>query len=164
MEANLFVPIIVAIVSGVVTGWAGSWFYSYRTKAELKKEFLSSFIERKWDTYEDFSNVIKNMMMDTKNGALDQNLDDHIQDLLDFTGDLWIRGSDDVVKAVADWKRMGQRIEENPEIQEEDPLSIIESLIEIIISMRKDLGYDSEKVDKKDLMQTFINDVDQFYD
>ena len=58
----IWLQIVMPIVLSVVAIWATSRFYHYKMEAELEKEFKSSFIERKWETYTDFAELVEKLI------------------------------------------------------------------------------------------------------
>jgi len=64
-------------------------------------------------------------------------------------------GSDDVVQAVSEWFIFSRQ-----DHSETDPEGLIK-LMDIIVMMRKDLGYSTSQIGPVDLLRTFINDLDE---
>lgn len=125
-------------------------------QADLQKEFTSRFNERKWETYEHFADIIRRLMESVSNQRLKKEQSKIIQELYGFTGNLWIIGGDHVIRAFNDWRKAGSN--ENTDSSEKMQLLIL--LMQIVIEMRKDLGYESSVVQPEDLLRTFINDFD----
>jgi hypothetical protein len=172
-----FVPeaLAVSIITIVLTAIAGYIFAIPRIKrqleanlqqesekirqqfqADLQKEFSSRFNERKWETYEHFANIIRRLMENVSNKHLKQNQSKIIQELYGFTGNLWIIGGDNVIRAFNDWRRSAPS--EDADIGQKMQMLIL--LMQIVIEMRKDLGYESSAILPEDLLRTFINDFD----
>ncbi len=126
-------------------------------QADLQKEFSSRFNERKWETYEHFSDIIRRLMEGVSNPRLKKDQAKIIQELYGFTGKLWIIGGDNVIKAFNDWRKTG--VTEGSDSSQKIQILIL--LMQIVIEMRKDLGYESSAVSSEDLLRTFINDFDQ---
>lgn len=129
-----------------------------RLEADLEKEYQSKFNERKWEVYVDFANIIRDMIVNIKAPENKQKQEQKklLRKLYDFVGDLWIVGSDDVVLAYNAW-RSSSSLENDERTQEEKP-QVLTDLMQIIIEMRRDLGYESSKIEPADLLKTFIND------
>ena len=95
--------------------------------------------------------MVKDMIASTLDSRLQQDHRKHTATLLAFTSELWLAGSDDVVRAVKAWK------------QTKDPAESMMKVIGILIVMRKDLGYTETEIDPRDLLGTFVNDLDSVF-
>lgn len=172
-----FIPeaLAVSVITIVITAIAGYIFAIPRIKrqleanlhqesekikqqfqADLQKEFSSRFNERKWETYEHFADIIRRLMESVGNPRLKQKQPKIVQELYGFTGNLWIIGGDNVIRAFNDWRKSAPNEDANAGQQ----MEMLILLMQIVIEMRKDLGYESSAILPEDLLRTFINDFD----
>ena len=144
--------ILTGVVVALATAFFTSRFYVHQAKTDLRHEYQRRFNEKKWETYTGFAATLKSVVVSTKAGRLDRDQHKQIARLLDFVSELWLVGSDDVVAAVLAWRQTAAS--ENPGA---------ESLLllgDILIAMRRDLGDTTTKIEARQILATFINDVD----
>jgi hypothetical protein len=154
---NVILPLIVSIVGAFTASYFSYRYYRPRLRADLQKEFESRFNQRKWEIYQEFANILYEVLDKSATKRFESELPKVIKKLRKFLSQLWIIGSDDVVEAVSDWF-----IYSNREKQSEDsPVEGLEKLMTIIIEMRKDLGYSSSQIGPRDLLRTFITDLEE---
>ena len=149
---------IASIILAFATAFFSSRFYSQQARADLKKEFESRFNERKWTTYTGFADTVRDVLEASKKGNVQKKLPDFAKKLMSFTSSLWLVGSDEVVKAYIDWQ-MYYRQFDDAESAREQPFEGLLNLTNILIEMRKDLGYENSNIGSVDLLKTFITDV-----
>ena len=175
----LLLPSIIALFGVIVTAMLGfrrvriqlkeelhneGEIIRQRLQADLEKEYQSRFNERKWEVYADFAKIIRDMISTLKESESKQKQEQKksLRKLHDFVGDLWIVGSDDVVLAYNAWRATSSFDEDRR--TEEQNSQVLMDLMQIIIEMRRDLGYSSSKIEPPDLLKTFINDLpEQMY-
>jgi hypothetical protein len=152
--------IALTLVTGVVVALATSFFtsrfYVHQATTDLRNEYHRRFNEKKWEAYTRFAATVRDVVSGTKDGKLQREMPKVIGRLHDFISDLWLVGSDDVVKAVLKRRRFSQDTPNHPAGGAEALLS----LADIMIAMRKDLGDTTTKIEARDILATFINDVD----
>jgi hypothetical protein len=124
-------------------------------KADLQKEYDTRFNERRWETYLHFSKIIRKMMEATKAKKLEEIMPEIVADLYQFSGELLLVGSNDVVKSFNKW-----RANSEPSNKEQQ-LEMMRSMMGILIEMRKDLGY-SARISPDEFLRIFINDFDKY--
>ncbi len=149
---NTLLTVLTGVIVALATAFFTSRFYVLQAKTDLRHEYQRRFNEKKWDTYTGFAATLKSVLVSTKAGRLDRDQPKQIGRLLDFVSELWLVGSDDVVAAVLAWRQTAAG----------DTLGG-ESLLrlgDILIAMRRDLGDTNTKIEARDLLATFINDVD----
>jgi hypothetical protein len=150
---------LFSILVAIITAYASSTFYVRNVKADLRKEYESRFNERKWETYTEFAGMVSRVLEDTKNKKTVETKR-YTAELFRFTGSLWIVGSDKVIEAFIDWKQHTSKVSAG-EIEDKNFASLLK-LAQIIIEMRRDLGYTSDRATAKDLLATFINDIEKY--
>ena len=149
---QIFTGVIVALATAFFT----SRFYVHQATTDLRNEYQKRFNEEKWQTYTGFSDTVRDILKSTKDRKLQEQLPATIDKLYDFTSDLWLIGSDDVVQSFIRWRSIGMKAEE-------DPNAGVEALIclaDILIEMRKDLGDIETEITARDILATFISDID----
>jgi hypothetical protein len=151
MTATILAPILLALATAFFT----ARFYFYQATADLKSEYQRRFNERKWETYTAFAKTVKGVFTSTRAGRVDRDLPKHIAQLEEFVSDLWLVGSDDVVRRVLKWRHTSQAASPGKE-------SLLD-LAEILIAMRRDLGDTSTKIEGRDLLALFVNDIDTVF-
>lgn len=159
MGEELLAALFISILAAFATSYFAYRFYGPKVRADLQKEFESRFNERKWEAYTKFSGIMYQIFEGSKTGRLDRQMPKYHRQLREFLSHLWLVGSDEVVEAFNEWLRYGRR-----EGQEEDSTTGegLVKLISIMIEMRKDLGYKSSQISPKDLLATFITDIDEY--
>lgn len=130
-----------------------------RLEADLEREYQSRFNERKWEVYVNFSNILRDMLKSIRESPKKQAQQQAklLKDLQDFVGDLWMIGNDDVVEAFNTWRNT--TFEEHVNDTQDKKLQVLIDMMKIVIEMRKDLGYESSRIEPADLLKTFINDL-----
>ena len=158
---NFILTLLPSILVALLTAFFSARFYSHKAKADLQKELESRFNERKWEIYTKFSNTLRKIKDGVQGKNFDRKLPQYTRELSDFTSSLWLIGSDDVVIAFNDWQSSNREVA-NKENTAPDKSTLIK-LMNILIAMRKDLGNKSTKVSPKDLLATFVLDVDEIF-
>ena len=157
---DAFATIVVGVLLAVATAFFTSRFYVHQAKADLKKELEQKFNERRWQGYTDFSNTVLEVIQATQDERLGRQSPKIVRRMQEFIRRLWLIGSDKVVQAVLDWRRTSQ------ETDEFGPTSAdgLVALANILIAMRHDLGDTDTKLTARDILATFINDIDKYVD
>lgn len=159
-SVSISTDLAIALVGGVIVAWATAFFtsryYANQAKADLQKEFESRFNERKWETYTGFTDTVRRLFESSKADRLSNEEPELIHELYQFTGKLWLVGSDEVVRAFVEF----QRYNCTPESQGRKAIEVLGRLASVWIEMRKDLGYKSSSIEPKDLLGTFVTDIE----
>ncbi len=119
-------------------------------------EYQKRFNERKWKAYMGFADTVRGVLEHMQAETLDEEMPSLTKRLFDFMGQLWIVGSDEVVDAVVRWRKVGQEHEAGSA----DP-AVLVTLSDILIAMRRDLGNEETSLTARDLLSTFISDIDR---
>jgi hypothetical protein len=149
MEAA--VTILTGVLVALATAFFTSRFYVHQATTDLRHEYQRRFNEKKWNVYTGFASTVRDVLVSTKAGRLDRDQPKQIARLYDFISELWLVGSDNVVRAVLIWR------------QTSDPKDVLVKLADILIEMRKDLGDTGTKIEPRDLLGTFVNDIDSVF-
>ncbi|MDL5055392.1 hypothetical protein QQ056_17825 [Oscillatoria laete-virens NRMC-F 0139] len=130
---------------GVIT-LALSNYFTTKREIELKLR------EDKTKVYSSFIKGWFNVLLNKDNvNYLD--IQDFKQFIADFTGDLILWGSDEVIKEYSNFRELAINLEPNPNIQ-------ILQFEKLMYSMRKDLGHKNKDLYNHELLKLFINDFD----
>lgn len=141
---------LFSILAGIIAAFVSSTFYAQRTKTDLQKEYDTKFNDRKWEAYTHFAQIVSDILLAVKQGKSDE-LEKFVAQLYEFTRQLWIVGSKDVVEAFIEWRRYGQS-------EDRDSKEYLIQLGNIIIAMRKDLGYSTDNIKSAEILATIIDD------
>ena len=154
---EIVVPVVLSVIGAFTASYFSYRYYKPRLRAELQNEFESRFNERKWVAYQQFADILYEMLDKSGTKKFENELPKVIQRMRKFLSQLWVVGSDDVMKAVSDWF-----VYSNREKQANDSTSEgLIKLMNILIMMRKDLGYSTSQIGPTDLLRTFITDLDE---
>lgn len=153
---DILIPLFVSIIGAFAASYFSFRYYAPRLRAELQKEYEIRFNERKWAAYEQFSDILYDVLDEVGTSKHDKKMPKVIKRLRKFLSQLWIVGSDDVVKAVSDWFMYSNRVADEEDTSAEG----LFKLMTILIEMRKDLGYSGSEIEPVDLLRTFVTDID----
>jgi hypothetical protein len=153
---------VIALAVGVAIAWATAFFtsryYGNQAKADLEKEFKSRLNERKWETYTGFADTVRKLFQSSQGNRLDRDMPKLLGDMYQFIGRLWLVGSDEVVRSFVRW----QRFNWESETRADAPVGGLWKLAEVLIEMRRDLGYDASAIEPEDLLGTFVKDIHRY--
>jgi hypothetical protein len=153
-----FATILTGVLVALATAFFTSRFYVHQATTDLRNEYERRFNERKWNAYTGFAETIRDVLKSMKGQSLDQDLPRVLDRIYDFMSALWLVGSDDVIRSVLRWRKTS-----GGGVTSDGGRASLRELANIIIEMRKDLGNTATALDAKDILGTFINDVDQFF-
>ncbi|HEY5533834.1 MAG TPA: hypothetical protein VIL99_02680 [Ignavibacteria bacterium] len=144
---TLVIPLL-SIFGSVILSVLGSFLYLRQAKIDLKKEYEKRFNEKRWNTYNIFTeNVIKVIKL------LSEEHDNSINDLnlgfQKFVAEFLLVGSDAVVTSYKEWRVLSHV--NGPRERE-----TMEALFNVVIEMRKDLGNQYTKVKLQDLLGMIV--------
>lgn len=156
---EIIIPLIVSIIGAFTASYFSYRYYKPRLRADLQKEFESRFNERKWEAYTQFADILYEVLDASGTKKFNSELPKAIRRMRKFLSQLWVVGSDEVMRAVSDWFIYSNQDKEEKESTSEG----LTKLMNILIMMRKDLGYSSSQIGPVDLLRTFITDVDKHF-
>lgn len=156
---DIIVPLIVSVIGAFTASYFSYRYYKPRLRAGLQKEFESRFNERKWEAYTQFSDILYEILDTSGTKKFNNELPKSIRRLRKFLSQLWVVGSDDVMRAVSDWFVYSNHLED---VKENTAEGLVK-LMNILIMMRKDPGYSTSQVGPVDLLRTFITDLDKHF-
>ncbi|MCL4244666.1 MAG: hypothetical protein KJ002_05985 [Candidatus Dadabacteria bacterium] len=109
--------------------------------------------------YEKFiNNILIKVLLATKLGEEPLSQTQLIKIIADFTRDILVWGSNDVLKAYQDFRKLGE-IGPNSDA---DKLKVVYAMETLILTMRKDLGHSTKDFKKGDILRLFVNDIDNY--
>jgi len=121
--------------------------YKYKNSAKAPRPELLH--DRKWEAYTGCAATVRDVLRGTKNGKLEREMPKIIGGLYDFMSDLWLVGSDGVVKAVLRWRRYSQETDAS----KAQGLEALVCLGDIMIAMRRDLGDTETQIEARDIFK-----------
>jgi hypothetical protein len=158
---ELAATIATGVIVALATAFFTSRFYVHQATVDLQREFDRRFNDRRWDIYTEFSKLLIDLLQASTDDRVQKQMPKFIQRMREFIGRLWLVGSDDVVKAVLRWRRYTQSVEDGS--AEANTQAIVE-LLNILVAMRRDLGERDTELSARDILATFVNDVDSYVD
>lgn len=146
-----WITIVTSAVTALIVGFFGFVFYVWRTKIALQDEYERRFNNKKWEEYTKFAYIIPKMMKtlgDTTLAAGEKirRMTVHLSELAAFSTSFWLVASDGVVRKYLAWQATTRYSE-----------AYFLSLGNIVIEMRKDLGYESTQVGSAELIVMPMN-------
>lgn len=153
--------LLTGVALALATSFFTSRFYVHQAKADFQRDLERRFNERRWEIYTSFSGILIDLIQATTDNRLSKDLPRLIRDLRAFIGRLWLVGSDEVVEAVLRWRRS------TSDAVSDTPVGSTRSmmkLLDILVAMRRDLGDARTQLTARDILATFVNDVDRFVD
>ncbi len=157
MDTAILAGIVSSIVGGliaIVTAFFSSSFYAKQTKAELQTEFESRYNTKKWEVYTEFGSLANDVFASVKAKSTAKSMPVFSNKLLTIAGDLWIVGSSAVIQSYITWQVHNAQVAQgNRENLNNENLFLF---AEIVIQMRRDLGYQSDQVTARDLLAVYI--------
>lgn len=140
-SATVFVSIISVLVA---------------KRIEYKSVLMKEHREKKVPFYDDLIRFILGFVFAEKRGLTPLSEQEIINKLTFFTEDLIIWGSDDVLNA---WIEFRKILMINTE---EQNINIIFGVEKLLLTIRKDLGHSNKNLSKGKVLSAFINDIDQY--
>lgn len=162
MSTELSVVLISSLFSvlvAIITAFVSSTLYIRQVRADLQKEYASRFNERKWTVYTDFAKVVSEVFKEAKKGAI-KNPDRYMSILHDIAASLWIVGSDRVIGAYIDWQEFTHNVAQGR--KEDINFQSLRKLAQIVIEMRKDLGYINDRATADDLLSLYVTNIKEY--
>lgn len=152
---QLLITLVTGLGTAFATAFFTSRFYARQARADLEKEFESRFNERKWTAYQQFGTLLKDVLSSAKFGRTEKDKSRFLRSFYEFLPQVWLVASDDVVRAFLDWRRSAAAATERDVSHE----AIVE-LFDILVAMRRDLGYKETDLKPSELLGTFMDDVE----
>lgn len=136
---------ILSLIVGLIVSYASARFYVGQTKADLIKEYANRLNERKWETYAKFGQLVDDLLRATESDNFDSDESKTTlrNKLHTISSELLLVGSDAVIRAYT-------LFEAHPGL---------DNLMEIILCMRTDLGYESKGVSKTSLKRLYVKAI-----
>lgn len=156
MPVDPLYTIVTGVLLSLATAYFTSKFYVRRVRADLQKEFESRFNQRKWEAYREFGKLLRDITLSSKEGKTAKEQHKFIRRFYDFLPEVWLVASDRVTRAFLSWRSTSIQSQVTGSASPESLLN----LFQILIEMRKDLGYEKTKLAPEELLGTFIDDVD----
>lgn len=110
--------------------------------------------------YEEFiNNVLIRVLLADKLGKKPLSQTDLVKVIADFTRDILVWGSNDVLNAYQDFRKLGNL---GSNIADDDKFKLVYAMEDLILAMRKDLGHSNKGLNRGDILRLFVNDIDNY--
>jgi len=138
----------IIVLTAVLT-WIG---HTVVANQQRKLEVMIALERRKRELYSKFLSLFFETLK--KGKKIDQ---DKLSDqLMDIAKDMTVYASDEVLRLFVQFRTMALD-------KDRDAKKIVEWFGEIILQIRKDLGYSTTKIETKDVLSVFIVDINKLY-
>ena len=139
-----------ALIAGAATVISSVFIASYNSRKAKEKSAFDAHREKKAETYNEFMNVVIELMRNTKDGKKgDEVLPENLEEFFyNFTSKIMVYGGPGVVKAYSNWRTASVN-EENAT----QSLLLVDSLFR---EMRSDLGESNKGIEANELLGLFI--------
>lgn len=154
LTSNVDAVIIVALITGslsvlgVVISSVFSKVIEYRQNT---KRYLYS---KKEKPYSELIEMVYKMQGNIKN-TQEYSETEMMKDMLNFSKNLTLWGSNRVIKKWLEFRKIGQK-------SDEDPTQNLLILEEIIFEIRKDMGQKKRGLKQGDILAFFVNDINEY--
>jgi len=133
-------------LAGSLIGVSISKYYERQAQIEQSQR------ERKAKMYEDFLGFVFRFVFSDKTGQPKLTELESIKGFADFTERVMVWGSNDVIKAFADFKGNLPK--------DQTPIDRLATIEELFFAIRADLGHSRGSFKRGDLLRLFVNDID----
>ncbi|PSJ47648.1 hypothetical protein C7H85_02115 [Zobellella endophytica] len=139
-----------ALVAGTATVISSVFIASYNSRKAKEKTAFEAHREKKAETYNEFMDVVIQLMRNTKQGKEgDDVLPENIEEFFyNFTSKIMVYGGPGVVKAYSNWRAASASDESATQ-----SLLLVDSLFR---EMRLDLGESNKGIEANELLGLFI--------
>lgn len=144
-----------AAIAAVATTFATIASIIITKRLENKNSIIKEHRERKIPIYEEIIKLIFRMATSGEDQSLAITEDEMLTKLKDFTENILIWGSDDVVAEWSNFRSKSISGFQNPE-------QILFEVENLLLAIRKDLGHSNKGLTKGKLLGVFVNDIDKY--
>ena len=124
----------------------------YTTNKNRQREIEQALYEKKQPVYEKLLTFLFDLMNKSrKNEALDE--EQMIEFIINFSKDLMLWGSDNVIKEYINWRRVAAA--------DPKPAEMFLSLENVIRAIRLNFGHTNKGIEKGDLLSLILTDIDK---
>ncbi|HNT28642.1 MAG TPA: hypothetical protein PKH10_10765 [bacterium] len=147
--------IAITVIAGVLTV-SGSVLSLLITKQHDKQlEIMRDLRNKKTPVYIGFVDSLFSAMYSFKEGHKAMTQEEMALNFEKYTKELMIWGSDEVVNS---YKEFHSKLKTPPQT-DADRLAVLDNFGSLILSIRKDLGYQNRDIAPRDLLSLFISDL-----
>lgn len=137
-------PVLLVLLTGV------GWFYKHERERREAAEHQVS--EHKYRTYIHLLDIFFDTMKATKAGKNMSEKELH-DSMFDVNKDIILYGSDDVVRIYQKWLEDAQK--------GAGGIAGVERFGELVVAIRRDMGYPKTKISSDEVLRQFITDYDE---
>ena len=142
-------PALISIVTALGTSILTHREIKRRAEVELRNQFASRYNEKRWEAYTKFTSLAREQIEAFRRQEANRMYTEVEESIKRLASDLFLIGSDDVVKIFRAWRNYSSV--NGPT----DPTSI-QSLTELLIAMRSDLGYEETDLDLDSILGSLV--------
>jgi hypothetical protein len=153
----VFVSVTGSVLLAFMTATLQTRSYREQTRASLEAEYQRRTDEKKRDLYFRFTKTFREIMWQSKPAAVKTSIN---KQFMEFTIDLLLAGSDEVVETFLRWRDTALVAEGGGQDGATRFLSLAE-FASLILAIRQDLGYSTTNLSERQVLASFINDLDQ---
>ena len=132
---------------------------------ERKRKIEFELRENKIPIYQGFMKFSSRLFLGTKAGQEEIDQEEMVRYFNDFTYDLIIWGSDDVINSWNEFREQAikhSKKSDPEESEKSNPLDSMLSYEKLLLAIRKDTGHKNKNIEKGTLLRMFINDYDDY--
>ena len=154
MTLTLNPNVVASIIAASTTVLVATLSVLLAKRLEIRTLVFKEHRDKKIPIYESLIKFVYDAMFQSNKGkTLSQA--EMLSFLKEFVEKITVWGSDDVLKAVIDFKRQA------PEVIAQDPAKSLFVLENMLFAIRRDLGHKNKDLKKSDLLALFITDIDK---
>lgn len=144
-----------SLMVAVASGLAAARVAVARARAELEKEVLARLDERRRQVYNDFIKMMQDILPSFGKGTPDSaKIQKLRRRMVDFRMASLLVSSDHVIDAFTKWGRG-----EQPAVDQR--YAVLRDFADIVLAMRRDMGYKDTKLTRTDILRMFVTDLDE---
>ncbi len=163
MSAEVIAGIVaggLGVLAAVATGAAAILGIRLRTEADTRRALEQQVYENKRVAYSGFHGFINDILAQARRDETpsqsDKRLKELVRRLFEIRKEIWTYGSPDVVRAYSAFNQYSVNVQERS-------LGGIVLVVDLILTMRTDMGLSNKGLSRLDVLRMFINDVDDKY-
>ena len=150
--SDLAITLVIAIAAPITVSLVAGYFsvrqYAQQARVDIRRELESQLNEQRRDLYFDFRKTMTDILTQATAGKPQYKLN---KAMMDLATRLLLVGSDEVMAKFLQWRETGQQT--NPE-------GVLIGFASMFIEMRKDIGYSTTDLTERDVLKSFLTDLD----
>jgi hypothetical protein len=143
-----FWPTVGVVVLTAVLTWIG---HTVLASQQRRLDVLKALEQRKRELYAQFLRIFFEILQKSRSKNFD--VSKYEKAFMELTRDMTVYASDRVLKLFGQFRKLAIEGQKDPKVA-------VKWLGEIIMEIRRDLGYSTTQVKPEDILRTFIVDID----